>query len=219
MVVAKHLARRGAIVLGCSVVTSASVLISQPDERTAFIWVGFVPILWALSSPLLQPEPKVKTVRRRVIRVLKSSPPPPAPDPSAFFIPDTPVEPEPQVKEPQPAAAALTAAPQPAALEFPELEFPELEFPASDASQAHAPETSLIPPPPARDFAVTRRYYPLRRLTEQFLKEVRRMNMVAAWGREGAIPRRQALNEMREIEARMQGLPSRMKRVAGKPAA
>ncbi|MBI4512766.1 MAG: hypothetical protein HY702_01535 [Gemmatimonadetes bacterium] len=188
MVVARDLARRGVVVVGCSAVTLASALVGPPDLRTFLVWLGFFPILWAAKSLALQPQPKQKMVRRRVIRVLKESPPPPPPDPAAFFIPDTPVEPE---------------------------------LPASDASQAHAPETSLIPtpPPPRRDFAVTRRYYPLRRLTEQFLKEVRRMNMVAAWGREGAIPRRQALNEMREIEARMQGLPSRMKRVAGKPKA
>jgi hypothetical protein len=61
-----------------------------------------------------------------------------------------------------------------------------------------------------------RRFHMLRRLTEQYLREVRRMNLVAMWGREGSIPRQQAIAEIREIEGRMCGLSERMKLAAGR---
>lgn len=110
-------------------------------------------------------------------------------------------------------AAALLAAMTPSAAE-----------PAASAS-APAPGRPAEPATPARPAAAgkpakgspdQRRYLALRRLTEQYLKEVRRMNLIAVWGRGGTIPRQQALNEIRQIEERMRGLTERMKFVAGK---
>ncbi len=60
-----------------------------------------------------------------------------------------------------------------------------------------------------------RRFIALRRLTDQYLREVRRMNLVAVWARERSIPGRQALEEIRQIEQRMRTLTERMKFVAG----
>lgn len=199
--IAKDAARRGAILLGSSVVTSASVLVAQPDTRTALIWMGFVPILWALTSPVLQSERRVKTIRR-VVRPL-----------------DRPPEPLPTL-EPFESARALPPTPSAPAPPLSDLTVPVSRFPGDLRELLMAPDREQEPAgEKPQEHTSTRRYYRLRRLTEQFLREVRRMNMVAAWGREGSIPRSQAMDEIRQIEARMQGIAIRMKRAAGRPDA
>jgi hypothetical protein len=115
-------------------------------------------------------------------------------------------------------ALRVRAAPPPAAKPEPPTVAEILARAAAGAPGATAARSVLGSPLGARSGAQvsTRRYLRLRRLTEQFLREVRRMNLVAVWGREGSIPRRQAMSEIREIEMRMQKLVARMKAVAGR---
>lgn len=176
MSVPVNVSRLAALGFGFTAVCGASALVADPQIRTLFVWVGFVPFLWAIwprgaglaragaGAPHRRSEPGWIPVEdfERVARQLEARGGQPAPrrDP------------------PRPTAAGTSAR--------------QLPFP------------------------VQRRYNGMRRLTDQYLREVRRMNLVAVWGHEGSIPRRQALDQIREIEGRMRHLSEHMKFVAGR---
>lgn len=201
MAVPIHVPRLAALGLGFTTVCAASILVPDPQFRVLLVWAGFAPFLWAIW-------PRGAGAGRghgggRHAR-----------DGEAGLIPVEDFERVARQLESRVAAPADGAG---------------VRAPARGRSRSTA--TAVSGPSPARDatphrvpaaasaresFPVQRRFHGMRRMTEQYLREVRRMNLVAMWGREGSIPRRQALDQIREIEGRMRHLSERMKFVAGR---
>lgn len=211
MSIPPYLSRPIGLLVGVVMVSGASVLVPSPVMRTILVWLGFVPIVWALQWIY------VRRGAQEVAARPAPAPQPPkpggAPAPKATATPARPAAPE---RPGRPAAAPPppTARPAAGAAAAPASRPGAGPASAPVASPGAAPTPTAKPgegPPQAREFLG------LRRLTEQYLKEVRRMNLVATWGREGTIPRQQALDEIRQIEERMRNLTERMKFVAGKP--
>lgn len=198
MSIPSNLARPVALALGIATASGASLVLADPVWRTTLVWVGLLAIVWAVRSWSSRPASgELEAGAGKAARAGGSGSAPAAEAPSP-------------AKEPAPRAAvgptsgpAGSPAPRPAV------------GPTSTAAGSPGPGAS-----PALEAgngsANQRRFLALRRLTEQYLREVRRLNLVAVWGRDGTIPRKQALEQIRQIEARMRTLTERMKFVAGK---
>lgn len=222
MSVPVHVSRPAALALGFAAVCGTSLLVPDPLTRTFLIWVGFLPVLWALR--------RVHSGRESGARAPGPRPGEPGPIAIEAFGRlaqrldaqkggggggggGRPAAGESGAVRPAGTTAwglppqAPGAAGAPAGRSAP---------PGAGSTAARRAGSTTAPAGGGPPYPVQRRYHGLRRLTEQYLREVRRMNLIAVWGREGSIPRRQALDQLREIEGRMRGLSERMKFVAGR---
>lgn len=202
MTIPVFISRPAALGLGVTTVLGTSLLIPEPYLRTLLVWVGFFPVLWAL-----RPLPELD--RAGAKKVIGSAAEKAAISLEAFERAarrlDTTKGGRTRIATPPNLAPAREATPQKTAPRSTADPLPSaLAAPRAGPAAGNAPFTS------------ERKYIALRRLTEQYLREIRRMNLVAVWGHEGSIPRRQALDQIREIEGRMTHLSGRMKLVAGR---
>ena len=205
MAVPINMSRLAALGAGFATVCAAAVLVPDPQFRVLLVWVGFVPFLWAIwprASGLgharagaargQSGEAGLIPVEdfERVARQLEARA---GGGGEGGRVKGSGGKPPAKARATSGATAVSQASAAPAA--------------PSHSASAQAGHPS---------FPVQRRYNGMRRMTEQYLREVRRMNLVAVWGHEGSIPRRQALDQIREIEDRMRHLSERMKFVAGR---
>ena len=199
MTIPAYVSRPAALAVGIAAVCAASLYVPQPLFRTFLVWLSVMPVLWAVrpveSAP--KPAPAGRVRRSGEPRVLEIE---------AFEEPALHLE--------EPARRTPAAPPARAAKEARAAQ----RSPGTKSSRpaVRKIETVTVHPEGNPRFPMQRRFHMLRRLTEQYLREVRRMNLVAMWGREGSIPRQQAIAEIREIEGRMCGLSERMKLAAGR---
>lgn len=191
MSVWNRLQRVAALALGIVLVSAAGISIGNPVLRTALVWLGVAAILWGLYGVLMQ-----KMLLEAASLAAESG--------------ASAVEPAPSGPDSQAASGAAELAPISGSASAPT--GAGARTPAELAQgPAFTGEKGVVAGRPDQ-----RQYLALRRLTEQYLKEVRRMNLIAVWGREGTIDRQRALEEVRQIEMRMRDLTEKMKFAAGK---
>lgn len=205
MTIPVFISRPAALGVGVTTVLGTSLLIPEPYLRTLLVWVGFFPVLWALR-PL--PSEQKRAGAKRAIGA--------AAEEAAIAVEEfARAARRLDGKKGRGQGAATAPRPAPALDGSSAASAPRF---AADDPLASALLTPRPPGPSAGNapFTSERKYLGLRRLTEQYLREIRRMNLVAVWGREGSIPKNQALDQIREIERRMRYLSERMKLVAGR---